>query len=281
MIQFFSDLQSYAFLRYALLAGILAAIPSGIVGSIIVVRRSTYIAGAISHCILGGMGIARFLQTVYGVQWLTPLTGATIAAILAALIISWATIEGKERMDSVLSILWAIGMALGITFMMKTPGYGQDLMSYLFGSILMVSPGDLLLMSLLTTIVLTLIALFYNSILAICFNEEAALIHGVPVGLYTTIIHILTALTTVLLVRVVGIVLVIALLTIPAATAARFTGRLFSMMIAATAISFGVTIGGLLIAYQPELPVGATIIELAGILYLVVAGIGFLKRNGP
>ncbi|MBD3344159.1 MAG: iron chelate uptake ABC transporter family permease subunit [Chitinivibrionales bacterium] len=279
MIDFFQDLQRYTFLQLALAAGLLTSVSSGVVGSLIVVRRSTYIAGAISHCILGGMGVARFFQTVYDISWLTPLTGAVIAALIAALIIGWVTVYGKERIDSILSIIWALGMAIGITFIMKTPGYGQDLMSYLFGSILMVSSQDVLLMAILDLIIIAAVVLFYNRILAVCFNEEAALAKGIPVGLYIMIIHILTALTTVLLVQVVGIVLVIALLTLPAATVSRFTHRLSSMMLWSSVLCMILIVLGLIISYSPELPVGATIIELSGLVYLGALGMSRLQNK--
>ncbi|MBF0430127.1 MAG: metal ABC transporter permease [Fibrobacteria bacterium] len=269
MIQFFTDLPAYSFLQAALLAGFLASLPAGVVGSLIVVRRSSYIAGAISHCVLGGMGAARYFQVVYGLEWMTPLAGAVVASLVGATIIGLATIYMKERADSVMSIVWAVGMALGISFVMKTPGYGQDLMSYLFGNILMVSGTDLLLMAILDIIILVLTLLFYNRILAICFNEEAARVRGVPVGFYTMLMFMLIALTTVLLVQVVGIVLVIALLSIPAATIAPFTRKLSFMMIGATILCFILIFAGLVISYSPELPAGATIIELAGATYLV------------
>lgn len=270
MIRFFNDVIAYPFLQYALVAALLSSIASGVVGSLIVVRRSTYIAGTISHCVLGGLGAARFFQVVYNVSWITPLMGAVIAALIAACVIAWATVYAKERVDSILSIVWALGMAIGITFIMKTPGYSQDLMSYLFGSILMVTPSDLILMMVLDGIVLVASILFYNYILAVCFHEEAALVRGVPVTLITFLILILTALTIVLLTQVVGVVLVIALLSIPAATASRFTNRLSTMMIAATFASLLFTVGGLVVSYEPELPVGATVIQIAGICYCVV-----------
>ncbi|MBD3322535.1 MAG: iron chelate uptake ABC transporter family permease subunit [Chitinivibrionales bacterium] len=279
MTAFFYDLSRYSFLQLALAAGLLASVSSGIVGSLIVVRRSTYIAGAISHCILGGMGVARYLQTVHDITWLTPLAGAVIASMIAALIIGWTTVFGKERSDSVFSIVWALGMAIGITFIMKTPGYGQDLMSYLFGSILMVSVKDVWLMAVLDILVVALVLLFYNRILAVCFNEETARARGIPVGVYTMIILVTTALTTVLLVQVVGIVLVIALLTLPAATVSQFVQKLSLIMIWSAVLCFLLVFSGLVISYGPELPVGATIIELAGLVYLCALGINRLKYS--
>jgi zinc transport system permease protein len=268
VIQFFADLPRYPFLQYALLACALASVSAGVVGSLIVVRRSTYIAGAIAHCVLGGMGAARYLYTVHGIAWATPMTGAIAAALLAALLIGWATLYGRERIDSILSIIWALGMSIGITFIVKTPGYSQDLMSYLFGSILMVSPSDLVIMAALDVVVIVLAGLFYNRIVSVCFHEEASLVRGIPVGRYIMVILLITALTTVLLAQIVGIVLVIALLTIPAATVSFSVKRLSTMMLAAGALCFVLSAGGLIVSYAPELPVGATIVELAGLVYL-------------
>ena len=267
-MRFFSDLLTYPFLQYAVAAAFLSSIASGVVGSITVVRRSTYVAGAVSHCVLGGMGAAGFFRTVYDIRWLTPMIGALVAAIAAACVIAWATVYVRERLDSVLSVVWALGMAIGITFIMKTPGYGQDLMSYLFGSILMISGRDLVLMLILDGIIAGGVFLLYHPILAVCFHEEAARVRGIPVGVITLIILLLTALTTVLLVQLVGVVLVIALLSIPAGTAARFTSRLSTMMVLAAGLCLFFSLGGLALSYGPELPVGATIIELAGLCYL-------------
>ncbi|MBN1983366.1 MAG: metal ABC transporter permease [Chitinivibrionales bacterium] len=280
MTTFFIDLFQYPFLQYALAASLLSALASGVVGSLIVVRRSTYIAGAISHCVLGGLGVARFFQVVFAIHWFTPMLGALIAALIAACIITWATVYARERVDSVLSIIWALGMAIGITFIMKTPGYSQDLMSYLFGSILMVSPADLLLMLVLDGVIVTSAILFYNRILAVCFHEESALVRGIPVAGFTFLLLILSALTIVLLTQVVGVVLVIALLSIPAATVSRFTNRLSSMMIAATVASLFFTLAGLVVSYEPGLPVGATIIEIAAACYCIVVVSASITKKG-
>ena len=160
MLQFAAHVNQYVFLQYALAASLLASVACGIVGSYVVVRRRTYIAGAISHCLLGGMGAARYLQTVHGVQWLTPLLGATLAALIAAALISIITHYGRQREDTVLSAVWAIGMAIGISFISCTPGYNEDLMSYLFGNILMLARSDLWLMALLNLVVLVAAVLF-------------------------------------------------------------------------------------------------------------------------
>ncbi len=268
---FCQDFFRYPFLQYAAAAGVLASVACGVVGSYVVVRRATYVAGAVSHCVLGGMGLARYLQKVHGVEWATPLLGAAAAAILAAILIGAVTIRGRERVDTVLSAIWAVGMAVGVSFIAATPGYGDDLMGYLFGNILMVAKGDLHLMLLLNAVVLASVALFYDRFLAISFSPETARLRGIRVEIYELFFLILTALTVVLLVKVVGIVMVIALLTLPAATAGYFTKSLLGMMILGAGLSVVFTIGGLALSYAPDWPAGATIIELAGGAYLLTA----------
>lgn len=270
MTEFFSDLMQFSFLKYALLAGVLASVSCGIIGSYVVTRRITYIAGAIAHSVLGGMGAARYCQVVLRWEWFHPLTGAVIAALLSAFIIGLVSLKAKQREDTVIGAVWAIGMAAGIMFIFKTPGYNENLMSYLFGNILMVSRGDIWLMAGLDLMIIVLVMLFYNKFLAVCFDEEFALLRGVRVEGYYLLLLCLTALTVVLLLNVVGIVMVIALLTLPPATAGFFSKRLWRMMILSILFSIAITTGGLAISYAPNLPTGATIILLAGAVYLSV-----------
>ncbi len=270
MTIFWEHLCQYPFLRYALIGGMLASISCGVMGGFVVVRRTTYVTGAIAHSVLGGMGVAMYLRRVCGVEWMTPLIGATVAAVAAALVIAAVTYSGKAREDTVLSAVWAIGMAVGISFITATPGYYEDLMSYLFGNILMVSSRDLWHMGILDLFVVLLMLLFYNKFLVISFQPELARLRGLRVGAYHTLLLVMTALTVVLLTHVVGLVMVIALLTLPAATAFQLTGRLWSAMLLAIALCFLFTAGGIMISYKPELPAGATIIELAGSVYLLV-----------
>lgn len=279
MAEFIRALGEYRFLQYALAAGLLASIACGIVGSYVVTRRISYVAGAISHFILGGMGAAKYLHVVHGWTWLTPLEGAVLAALVAAVIIGVVSIKAKEREDTIIGALWAIGMAVGILFLSQTPGYNEDLMGYLFGNILMVTPGDLALIALLDLAVIAIGLLFYNQLLAVCFDEEFARLRGVNVQLFYLLLLCLTALTVVLLVTVVGIVMVIALITIPAALAGHFTSTLWRLMLAAMAACAAITSIGLAISYGPNLPAGATIIVLAGAAYLAVTlGRRFIKR---
>ncbi len=269
MSLFWEHLFKHAFLQYALLGALLASVACGIVGSFVVVRRTTYVAGAIAHCVLGGMGAARYMQRVHGVEWATPLLGATVAAVLAAFVIAAVTLSGRQREDTVLSAVWAIGMAVGISFITATPGYYEDLMSYLFGNILMVGMADLWHMAILDAVVIVMMLLFYDKFLVISFQPELARLRGIRVGAYHTLLLVSTSFTVVLLTQVVGLVMVIALLTLPAATALQFAGRLWSAMTLASALCLLFTVGGIAISYGPELPAGATVIQLAGAAYLL------------
>lgn len=279
MFQFLIDLQQFSFLQYAVMTGLMASIACGIIGSYVTVRRTTYIAGAIAHCTLGGMGIAGYLNKEMGFEFFTPLIGAVCAALIAALVIAWMINTSTVRLDTLLSAIWAIGMAIGIIFISKTSGYNEDLMSYLFGDILMVSRYDLILITLLDLFLIASVLLFYNRLVAISFDEEFARISGIRVDLYNTLFLCLVALTVVLLVQVVGIILVVALLALPAATAGQLTSRLPAMMFAATLFCLISTIGGLVVSYSPNLPAGATIIIIAGTLYLFSVIFGKLRRH--
>ena len=271
MSTFVSALMTYPFLQYAVLASLMASIACGIVGSYVVARRISYIAGAISHCVLGGMGAARYLAAVYHWEVATPLRGAIVAALISALCIGMVSLRAKQREDTVIGALWAVGMAVGILFISQTPGYNEDLMSYLFGNILMVSPNDLFLIMALDTIVVLSVGLWRNQLLAVCFDEEFARLRGIRTDVVYLLLLGLTALTVVLLVSVVGIVLVIALLTLPAAIAGHFARSLWQMMLLAIGCCALLTLSGLALSYGPNLPAGATIVVLAGAAYLATA----------
>jgi len=277
---FLTDLPRYPFLQYALLTGLLVSVACGIIGSYVVTKRITYIAGSIAHTVLGGLGAARYFQTVYHWEWFHPLYGAVLAALVSALIIGVVSMRARQREDTVIGSLWAVGMAAGILFIYKTPGYNEDLMSYLFGSILMVSPQDLWMIAGLDILVVTVGVLFYNQFLALCFDEEFARLRGVHVEFYYLLLLCLTALTVVLLVTVVGIVMVIALLTLPAAVAGELTKRLWHMMALSTVLTAFFTTAGLAASYGPDLPAGATTIIIAGIAYLlVVSGLRLFRAR--
>lgn len=276
MAEFFQALLQHSFLQHALLAGILASLSCGIVGTYVVTRRITYLAGGIAHCVLAGMGLARYMQVVHGWNFFDPLLGAILAALLAAVIIGWIDIHAKERIDTVISAFWGLGMAVGILFISKTPGYGEDLMSYLFGNILLVTQRDLMIIAGLDLLIIATALLFHKQFVAVCFDEEFARLRGINAPLFYFLMLALTALTVVLMVSVVGIVMVIVLLTLPAAIAGRFSSRMGPMMALAAGLCALLTTSGLALSYQPDLPAGATIIILTGVIYL---GTILLKRS--
>ncbi len=268
MISFLTDFSKYAFLQYAVFAGILAGVACGIVGTYVVTRRITYVAGAIAHSVLGGLGLALYLQKVRHWEFIHPYHGALAAGIFAALVIGIVTLKAREREDTVIGAIWAIGMAVGILFIAKTPGYNPDLMSYLFGDILMVSSRELWLIGALDLAIVALGIIFYHHFLAVCFDEEFARIRNLNVEFFYLLLLCMTAVTVVLLVTVVGIIMVIALLTLPAATAGNFSRSLWRMMLLSIFLSIALTTSGIAISYGPDLPTGATIIVLSGIAYL-------------
>jgi zinc transport system permease protein len=234
----------------------------------VVVRRISYIAGAIAHCVLGGIGVGLYLNKAKGIDWFDPLYGAVIAALLAAMIIGLVSLRATQREDTVIGALWAIGMATGLLFIAKTPGY-VDPMSYLFGNILLIHANDLWLVTILDLLVVGFVLIFYNKFLATCFDEEFARLRGVVTDVYFLLLLCLTALTVVLLVRIVGIVMVIALLTLPAAVASAFAKKLWQMMILATLLCMFFVSSGLAASYSLDLPSGPTIIVIAGAVYLL------------
>lgn len=269
MGEFWHALGQFAFLRHALVAGLAASVACGVVGSFVVARRITTAAGGLAHAVLGGMGLAYWLQTAHGVGWVHPLHGALVFALLGALILGKVQSRGTGRVDTAISALWAVGMAIGVVFLFRSPGYKVDLMSYLFGNIMLVDPAALQLLIVLDIIVLVTVWLFYNQLVACSFDPEFARLRGLNVNGWSTLLLLLVALTVVSLVYVVGIVMVIALLSLPAAAVGRFTAKLSVMMVAATILCAMTTTTGLALSYTWDLPSGAVTILVAAGFYLL------------
>ena len=265
------------FLRYALLIGLLASPVLGVVGSMVVTRRISSLAGASAHAALGGVGLALFLQRVCMINWCTPTIGAVTGALLAAIVVGIVSLTAREREDTVIAVVWALGMSIGLLFLERTPGY-VDWQGYLFGNILLLSRSDIIMTSVLDAAVLIPVILFYPAVLAMSFDSTFARLRGIRVSAMYLILLALTACTIVLLLNVVGIILVIALLTLPAATAGCFTRHLWSMMTLATVLSWLFVTCGLLGSFYYRLPSGPAIVVLAGIVYL--AALGFSKLKG-
>ena len=271
-MEFLQSLVSHSFLQNALLAGILASVSCGVMGTYVVVKRISFIAGGIAHSVLGGMGVAYYLQK-------SPMAGAIVAAVIAALINGWITLREHEHSDTIIAALWAVGMAIGVIFISMTPGYNSDLMSYLFGNILLVTQEQLWIVLTLNFIVILTVIVCYKQFLVVCFDEEFARLRGVNVEFYYLLLLVSVAITVVLLIQIVGLILVIALLTLPAAIAARYQDSLMRIMLIAIVLGSLFTSGGLAISYQPDLPPGATIILLAGCVYLLSSLAGAFAKK--
>ena len=268
MGEFWQALGQFSFLRHALLAGLVASVACGVVGSLVVTRRITTATGGLAHAVLGGMGLAYWLQTAKGFSSVHPLHGGLVFALIGAVILARVQAQGRERADTAISAMWAVGMAIGVLFLFKSPGYKIDLMSYLFGNIMLVDPTALKFLLLLDSIVLVVVWLFYNQLVAVSFDAEFARLRGLNVEGWSTLLMVLVALTVVSLVYVVGIVMVIALLSLPAAAAGRFTARLGVMMAVATLIAASSTTTGLALSFHFDLPTGAVTILVAAVFYL-------------
>jgi len=257
------------FLRYAFIMGGLASISFGIIGTFVTIKRIGYLAGAISHCVFGGIGLALFLQVKVGLAWFDPILGAVLAAVIAAVITGLVSLHAKEREDTIIGTLWAVGMASGILLIDMTPGY-FNLASYLFGDILLISGQDLLYVAALDILVLGIFIIFFNRFFSVCFDDEFTSLRGINTTFFYLLLLILTALTVVLLVRIVGVVLVIALLTIPPAIASFYAKRLWQMMVYSVIICLFFTWAGLGISYSLSLSSGPSIIVLSGTVYLIL-----------
>ncbi|HBG16534.1 MAG TPA: hypothetical protein DDW93_07105 [Firmicutes bacterium] len=269
MTEFLSALFKYGFIQNAVLAGLLSSLACGIVGTYVVVKRITFISGGIAHAVLGGMGVAYYL----GVD---PLRGAVVTAILSAVLLGLVNLKAKQHEDTIIGALWAVGMAVGIIFMSLTPGYNVDLMSFLFGNILMVTSPVLRVLFFLDLIILLVVATFYRQFLLVCFDEEYARLRGLPVEFLYILLLCLIALTVVILIKVVGLILVIALLTLPAAVSGLFSHNLSHMMGLATVLGLIFIMVGLVVSYNLNLPSGATIVIIAGGCYLGALGLNKL-----
>ncbi|MEN9654542.1 MAG: hypothetical protein RL235_654 [Chlamydiota bacterium] len=259
-----------SFLSMAVWAALLAAPLSGSLGSLVIAKRIAFIAGSISHAVLAGMGCCLWLARTYDLPWLDPIYGAFISSVLAALLIGWMHLKHKQREDAVIAAIWSTGMAIGVIFLSITPGNNVEFMSFLFGNILWIQDRDLWLLLGFDLVLAVWIALKYPQILALAFDEEQAKIQGVKVRrLYMTLLS-LVAISIVLLIQMIGTVLVIALLTLPALIAGLYTTRLYTMMGLATLLSGALSVVGIGVAYLLDFPPGATIALVLAATYLTL-----------
>jgi zinc transport system permease protein len=269
LVGFFGALASpdFPFVRNAFFAGLLSSVLFGVLGSVVTVKRIAGLAGAISHAVLGGIGIALYLSATGKVPGLSPMMGAIVFALLSALIIGTVSLKSKQREDTVIQAIWAIGMSIGVLFMAKTPGY-TDPSSYLFGNILLISSHDLVLLFLLDVVVVLLAWRFYPQIEASAFDEEFAQVRGIPTRAVFLMILSVTAIAVVLLQTFVGIVMVIAMLTLPAGTAGYSAKTLASLLAGATLYAWFFSFSGLVLGWVVDVPVGAMVVVIAGAFFL-------------
>jgi zinc transport system permease protein len=259
-------------MQRALLAGVLVSIACGIIGTYVVINRIVFISGGIAHAAYGGIGLGYYLK-------FNPVFGAIIFSLAAALGMGAVQRRTRQRVDTIIGVMWAIGMALGIVLVDLTEGYKADLMSYLFGSILAVPKGDLLIMLALDLVIVGVVALLYKELLAISFDETFATVENVPVDAMHMLLLCLIALTVVMMMRVVGLIMVIALLTIPAAIIGQFVRDMKRMMVLASVLGVLFTTTGLWLSYFLNLTSGATIILTSGAAYLLSLAIQPLLRR--
>jgi len=256
------DALQFEFMRNALMAGLLASILCGIMGTLVVVNRIVFLSGGIAHAAYGGIGMAFYFG------W--PFLASTLGfALVAALIMAAITFSAKDRADTIIGVVWALGMAFGIILMDLTPGYHVDLMSYLFGSILTVPKTDLWMMAAIGLVVAGLVIFYYRDLLALSYDEEFARIRGIPVRtLYCSLVALLS-ITIVLVIQVVGLILVIALLTIPPFIVEKYARSLGQMMVGASLLGAVFTFIGLWLSYAFNLTSGASIIMVAGVTFFL------------
>lgn len=262
MSDFINSLINYQFMQNALYSIIAASVLCGLIGTFVVNKKITMMSGSIAHAILGGVGIANFLN-------LNLYIGAFVFALFSAIIIGLVTLKHSSISDSVISSFWAIGMAIGIIFINFTPGYTVDLMSYLFGNLLLVNKLSLYVLIAVTIISIIIITVFYKKLVAICFDQEYARISGINVTFYYLLLMILIAISIVALQKVVGIIMVVALLSLPSTIAKSYSINTQQMIIKSVVLSFVFMLFGFFLSHVLVIPPGATIIIVIGIAFFV------------
>ncbi len=273
-IPFFRDMATNPFLATGLAAALLASLACGLVGPYVVSRRIVFLSGAVAHIAVGGIGISIFLAKVYPRYFagLTPLAGSIVAALAAAILLAWMRRRSGERIDTLIGALWALGMSIGILLLKLTPGYQTELMSYLFGNLVYVSPGSVKLLLALDGVIVVCVLLFHKRLLAVILDEQQAELQGVHVLATEMLLLALVALTVISLTQVVGLILVISLLSLPAATAGHHVTRLAAMMGLATVLCALTTtlpriaVYGTTISPEPAIVMAAVVVYLLSLL---------------
>ncbi|EHQ36596.1 metal ABC transporter permease [Methanoplanus limicola] len=266
------EIFAYEFLRNALIAGVLASIICGITGTFVIVKKMVSLSGGISHAAFGGIGIGYF----FGFE---PIAGAALFSLATAGGINYIRKKAGENLDTLVGAVWSGGMALGIMLVYMSPGYAPGLMTYLFGNILLVPASDIILIGILALAVIIIVAVFFSQMVAVTFDEEYATVMNLSTDRFMLLLLCMIALTVVVLIQIVGIILVIALLTLPAAIAHRYSSGIKNMMIISAVLGAVFTTTGIMISYYLDVPSGAAIILLSAAAYLAVIGKNSLKKR--
>jgi len=271
MLEIF-DLLQYAFIQRAIIATLLTSIACGVIGVYVVTKKIVFIAGGISHACFGGLGLSFYLG-------LNPLIGLLPFSVLSAAALGFLSKKTRVSEDTAIGILWSLGVAVGVILIYLTPGYAPDLMTYLFGNILTVPASDIWLMVGIDILILAVVILFYKEFLSMCFDEEFTKVVGVSADKIYLLLLCLLALTTVAMIKVVGIILIIAMLSIPASISRKFSHNMKTMMVYSSVIGAVLSLAGLLLSYYFDLPSGATIILVMSVVYLIVIGVSELLKR--
>ncbi len=262
MSDFITNIFEQQFLQNAIIAGLLSSIACGMTGTFVVVKRISYVGGGIAHAVMGGIGAAFYWN-------INPLYGALIFAVISGLLIGLVRLKLKENEDTIISALWSIGMAIGIILAYLTPGYNVDLITFLFGNILLVDSQSILILLVVDVVIISFTFIFFRQIIYTSFDKEYAFVRGIKVDIIYYLMLIMVALTVVILVQTVGLILVISLLTLPSAIARIFSNSVLKMIIVSVLLVSVFIISGIYFSFSFNIPAGATIILVAGMVYFL------------
>ena len=268
-VSFFTALLTNPFLQLSIFAGLAASLAGGIIDSYVVVKRIVFIGGSISHAVLGGIGFFLFLKHLTGIRELSPLIGGLASALIFGFVIGYVHLNYKEREDSIIAAIWSFGMALGVIFISITPGNNSELMNFLFGNILWATPFEVITLITFDFIIIIAALLLHKRFLAISFDETQAYLQRQPVTLLYFILLSLISMTIVLMIQIIGAILVIAMLSLPAAIANFLTHRLSRMILYAVILSSLFSLVGIYISYEFNWPPGATIALITTVVYFL------------
>ena len=265
------DILQYSFFSNALIIGILSGIACGTIGSFVVVRKISFISGSIAHASFGGIGLAYFLG-------FNPILGAILFSITSALGIGFINKNNKTQEDASIGAIWSIGMAIGLVFIYFTPGYAADLFSYLFGNILLSTSVDVWYILALDIFVVISVTILFKWLVAMFFDEEFAVVTNVPVFPLYLFFLVMVALSVVILIKSVGVILVIALLTLPASSAQLLSKNFKHIIFGAITLAIAENVTGIILSYYLDIPTGPVIILIAAIVYLMIFGAKRIKK---